>query len=80
MGVHAHHGHLDRFSCVEIVVAEVICACLKLLLGELRSVVGDSVENRLGGAFSNLVGNKVEVVDLVSIELNQRGLDYCAGV
>ena len=70
VGVHAHHGHLDRTSEVEIVVAQVICTCLKLVLAYRRSIVGDSEKHRLGCGNCCLVRDQVEVVDLVTLELN----------
>ena len=76
--VHADMGNLNGASEVKVVVAEVIGARLKLVLGDTRGVVGNSEEHGLGSGHSGLVRDEVEVIDLVSLLLDERGIDHSA--
>jgi hypothetical protein len=79
VGVHAHHGDLDRTSKVEVVVAQVIGRCLEILLVQCRGVVGNSIEDWLSSGYCGLVRNKVEIEKTITLELNDSLVDTCAG-
>jgi len=80
--IHADHGNLDGSIKVEVVVAEVIGASLELVLGQLRCIVGDLEEHRLGSSHSRLMRDHVEIEDSVALLLHERDVDHrtCARV
>ena len=79
MGVHAHHGDLDWASKVEIVVAQVVGGCLKVVLVETTGVVDNLVEYWLGSGNCSLVRDHIEVEYLVTLLLDETRVDDCAG-
>lgn len=61
VGVHAHHGDLDRACEVEIVVAQVIGCCFEIRLIQGARVIGNTIKDWLSSCNSGLVRNKIEI-------------------
>ena len=71
VGIHADHGDLDWACEVEVVVAQVIAAGLKLVLSELRCVVGNLEQDWLSCRDTSPVRDQEEIKDFVTLLLNK---------
>lgn len=78
VGIHANHRHFDGASKVEVVVAQVVRGCLKLILVHWGSVINHFVQHWLGGGNSSLVRDQVEVKLGVTLYFNHSGINNCA--
>ncbi len=78
MSIHANHGDFNGASEVEVVVAQVIGRGLELILCHTSCVVHSLVQDRLGSSNCHLVRDHVEVIEGVSLNLDNSGVNDCA--
>ena len=78
MGVHAHHGNLDRACEVKVVVAQVVGGCFEVVLVKGTCVIGNTIKHWLGCGNSGFVGNQVEIEQIISLLLDDTGIDASA--
>ena len=75
VGVHANHGDLDRACKVEVVVAQVIGCSFEIVLIQGGCVIGNTIQDWLGCSYGRFVWNKVEVIKLVPLILNNTSIN-----
>ena len=74
VGVHAHHGDLDRACEVEIVVAQMVGSSFEIRLIQGARVIGNTIEDWLSSSHGSLVRNQIEIEQLVALILDDTSI------